>query len=302
MRLPSYFPSQTLADCFDSCNTTRCSFGASGKRSCRPRCCCTSAGTSYGHDIEWNRIRAATVSLLRFSDVLCTNYQTRRRLTIDLASLGEHSTSLQRVQVAERSNRLRRKIDTWIELQTLYIPGVSSLRDDAARSMPSDSPGYAPQDIPLLLPSEIRRRVHCDTRFQEYEWRLREGQAYDTLHSIRQDLRLRSYLYKYKDRFSRGVAQNTRSNANIQKISDRLATTAKAYRHARNALSILGSCLEKPRTWQNILKELRDEDIRGMSTGLADDTEGTRTLSWIWTTMGITGDGAEDPGMHDGTC
>lgn len=224
----------------------------------------------------------------------------RRRLSRDIASLGEHSTSLQRVRVAERSNSLRRKIEAWIELQTLYVPGVAALREAATNNVPDESPGFATQDIPLLLPSEIRRRALCDRRIQNYEWRLREGQAHDALHSLRQELRLLTHLYKAKDRFARGVEQNTRANVNIQKSRAKVDASAFQYRHAREALVTLGNYLEKPRQWEKVLKVLADDDIRGMSTGLADDTEGTRTLSWIWTTVGVGADESEDPGMNDG--
>lgn len=65
-------------------------------------------------------------------------------------------------------------------------------------------------------------------------------------------------------------------------------------------MATLGRQLEKPRHWETSLKILTDADVRGMSTGLADDSEGTRTMSWIWTTAGVGVDAVEDPGMNDG--
>lgn len=58
---------------------------------------------------------------------------------------------------------------------------------------------------------------------------------------------------------------------------------------ARKALTRLGPILRKT-GWASTLPILKDEDVRQMSVGLEGDTEGTRSLSWIWTSQGIGGD------------
>ena len=62
--------------------------------------------------------------------------------------------------------------------------------------------GIAPrktQDIPLVLPSSLGKAQLISSELRTYEWRLREGQAYDALHEMRQHLRVRAHCYKHKD-------------------------------------------------------------------------------------------------------
>jgi hypothetical protein len=49
--------------------------------------------------------------------------------------------------------------------------------------------------------------------------------------------------------------------------------------------------------WQLSLRFLADEDIRGLSEGLMGDSEGRRTVSWIWTRYGVVN---EEEGADEG--
>ncbi|KAF8867888.1 hypothetical protein BD779DRAFT_1482742, partial [Infundibulicybe gibba] len=51
--------------------------------------------------------------------------EQQQRLRRDTALMGPHCTDLQRAKMLERSNRLRRRIEAWIEVQHLYMPGVA---------------------------------------------------------------------------------------------------------------------------------------------------------------------------------
>lgn len=51
--------------------------------------------------------------------------------------------------------------------------------------------------------------------------------------------------------------------------------------------------------WQSALPVLADGDIRQMTQGLAEESEGRRTLSWIWRTDRVAGD-LSDEGLQDG--
>ena len=57
-----------------------------------------------------------------------------------------------------------------------------------------------PQDFPLHLPSSLPSHTPCDAKLLQYEFRLREAQAYEALEDVRQYLRLRTHMYKYKNR------------------------------------------------------------------------------------------------------
>jgi hypothetical protein len=152
--------------------------------------------------------------------------------------------------------------------------------------------------LELLLPSAIGNRIPWDKQLGEYEWLLRDAQAHDSLHKLRDSLRLKDYLLKKKKSSSRGVRENTRSQTQISNAVKKVKTAAVKYRVARKALIALAPILGKDDKWCSELQDLKDDDIRGLPvTGLG---EGTRTLSWIWTSGPISSDEAAEPQMVDG--
>lgn len=154
-------------------------------------------------------------------------------------------------------------------------------------------------EICLYLPSALvnLNLVPCDPELQNYEWRLREGQAFDALDEIRHNLQLRAHSYKFKDKNIRGVRRNMRSNKGIDKLNKKIALAAKTYRAAWKALQNLDTVGRKG--WENDLKPLREQDIRAMSEGLYGDSESHRTLSWIWVTQGVAVGASEDASLNE---
>jgi hypothetical protein len=65
-------------------------------------------------------------------------------------------------------------------------------------------------------------------------------------------------------------------------------------------LVVLGPLLGKA-DWQTVLQPLKDADIKAMKDLCEKETEGRRTLSWIWKTPGVaSGIGADgDEDLHD---
>jgi hypothetical protein len=194
---------------------------------------------------------------------------------------------------------LRRKIAAWRDIQVLYMPEAAIELAKLEHAQVDGISGLRAQAIPLFLPSRLSRDGHISESLLVYEWKLQEGQAYDALHNIRHNLRLRSHLFKHKDRFARGVRHNTRSNATIAKVQTKINLAASKYRAAWKALSVLGTKLRQipDENWQLSLRFLADEDIRGLSEGLIGDSEGRRTVSWIWTMHGVVDEGGADEGI-----
>lgn len=232
---------------------------------------------------------------------LTTKLFHRFRLRKDSKALGPHSTSLQRTKIMQRANSLQRRIEAWSEIQHLYMPGAAVLRRRADQEGGGDL--VEPADIDLLLPSEVIGRVACDRRLQRYEWRLRQAQAHDLLHDIRRHLLIRTQLYKSKDLHSRGQRHQTKSITALNSIQSRVDDGVARYRQTRRALvNLAGVLLET--SWENTLRPLADEDVRGLDVGQDEETsEGRRVLSWIWRTEGVGDGGAEDStsGMQEGT-
>jgi hypothetical protein len=228
-----------------------------------------------------------------------TALYSRQRLRTDYAALGQHSTDAQNTKLQVRSNTLRRRINAWTEVQQLYIPGVCILRVRAERDRPDGEGPERTESMPLWLPSAIGKKTVCDRRLREMEWGLRHAQASDALNELRDGLRLRSYLYIDKDRFQRGQRQNTRSRTIIQRADAKVQASATKYRVARSALMSLARTLSKV-GWDTGFPQLATRDVRGIAVGLEDDTEGRRTLSWIWTRLGVAAQVAGDQYLHDG--
>ncbi|KAG6849505.1 hypothetical protein H0H93_007961 [Arthromyces matolae] len=203
----------------------------------------------------------------------------QRILRIDSTKIDESSTSLQRSKIIERSNRLFRKIEAWMSIQSLYIPLASTLR---LRDDQLGSEEHVPTaDINLYLPSEMVGKAYCDPKFLDIEWRLRWAQAHETLHEIRRIILLRSQMRKSKEELITGQRMHTRSNALLKDIADRIRHAVQKYKAIRNALLKLDRLLEKG-NWASTLCELTDDDVGGITAAEDDRPEGSRSLSWIW--------------------
>ncbi|KAJ6548378.1 hypothetical protein B0H19DRAFT_188597 [Mycena capillaripes] len=249
--------------------------------------------------------------------------ELQRSLGFDMARIGNHPTSEQQANMTERANKLRRKILTWMDAQLLVTPYVAQLRaaEDRARakiSATQTQPGIQVQHMALWLPSAINGRMECDVALYEYEFRLREGQAHEALDALRHQLLFRTHLFKYKDRFVRGVRGNSRSQTKIEGVEERIRREAERYRAARRALVNLGNHLGEE-GWQKELLPLSSEDVRGMPRALFQDPERKKLLmkkgpnarkqaaargqeakarmSWIWRSPGVEDSG--EGGMNE---
>ena len=239
--------------------------------------------------LSWkNHSKRISIVVLITKPYICL----RRKLWVEENSLGEHATVLQRAQCQEKKNSYYRKVKLWQETQVLFIPAINTLRIENV-----DPTTDAAVNLELLLPSAIGNRIPWDKQLGEYEWLLREAQAHDSLQKLRDGLRLKDYLLKTKKKSSRGVRENTRSQTQIDNALKKVKTAAIKYRVARMALIALAPILGKD-NWCSEFQVLEDNDIRGLPVeGLG---EGTRTLSWIWTSVPISSDEATEPRMIDG--
>lgn len=188
-------------------------------------------------------------------------------------------------------NTLQRKVEQWCQVQLLYMPSVSRIR--TTRSSSSGTFEEKAHEINLLLPSELKQHTRdavCDERLCRFEWELRRGQSFDALDDLRRHLLLRTHLYKFKDANIRGQRANTRASAVIGKVERNVVEAADRYRRARNALKNLHETLGEHH-WQEVFPILEQAHVRSMSEGEAGQSEGNRTLSWIWKTHGVSAAG-----------
>lgn len=226
----------------------------------------------------------------------------RRRFQIDEAQLNDNSTDTQRTSILRRSTVLRSKLRSFHQAQQLYCPAAAALRFEASERLPEGSPASPVHSISLWLPSDIGRTKPCDTRLQEYEWRLRYSQAADALSALRGNLHYLSAVFKHKDRFARSQDAHTRSNVLVSNINGKGELIAKRYRRARECLVRLDTLLHKDEEWRLKFQPLDKGDIRIMSDPDATSRgrgEGRRELSWIWVVSGV-GDEQNDVHIQDG--
>ncbi|KAF8888811.1 hypothetical protein BD779DRAFT_1611227 [Infundibulicybe gibba] len=199
----------------------------------------------------------------------------QRRLQIDMKNLGKDATDLQRANIVEDSNRLRRRIDAWIEVQHLYVPSVATLRARADRE--GGGAPVEPINIQLMLPSHVVGEVDMSQFLLQYEWRLRFAYMHDVLRELRRHL----ILYRY----GHGQSHHTRSLGVISTVQAKINMDLLRYRENRLALCALAGPLAKT-GWERELRPLEDKDIRALNATELNETsrtgEGTRTIPWIW--------------------
>jgi hypothetical protein len=198
--------------------------------------------------------------------------------------------------MVERTSKLRRKIVTWIDIQSRFFPGLKNVREleDEVRAQISVTdavPGVAVSEMKLWLPSAIAiaqededvmpavrdgvREVSVTKTTFEHEYRLRVGQAEEALHEVRRLLLVRTHVYKLKDTHSRGVRASMRSQDKIAALNGQVRRAADQYRAARLALVGLGGVLRRDE-WKKTLLELKSDDIRGLPQATFHDPDGRR--------------------------
>ena len=145
----------------------------------------------------------------------------------------------------------------------------------------------------------------CDNRLCQLEWELRQAQAQDALHELRDSLCLQSYVYMDKDCFQQGQRQNTWSRGIINRLEVKVDAAAAKYQAAQQAISTLTSPLNQVR-WAINFPVLNASNIKGLtdtsmpkhyrrrmdtSQGSRQDrnlceSEGHQDISWIWKQLG----------------
>jgi hypothetical protein len=202
------------------------------------------------------------------------------------------------------------------------MPEAAILRSRTETTSQDRGSAKAATELLLFLPSGIKQRSGVRTALRECEFRLRSAQAHDALSDIRESLRLRSHLWKFKNRFERGQRPSTRARNVIERCNDKINIAKNRYRSAHAALTTLAKVLGKV-GWDHQLQALEEKDIRELTEDVRDmdpkerervekvakkrrknsamtvqGSEGKKELSWIWKVWGVA-DNAEQ-GFQEG--
>ncbi|KAK7450153.1 hypothetical protein VKT23_013036 [Stygiomarasmius scandens] len=258
-------------------------------------------------ELAQSRATHAVSAEAPISSVLVEGIELRelqRRLAHKISQMPTEVTDRARSKLLEKANNLRRRIDTWYSTQALHFPSSVIVCDQVMQKCSSSSVA----DIPLLLPSDLLHHSTCPPSALKLQWELEYALAEDMLESIRQGLLQRTYLYKWKDRYSHGQRSSTRSSTTIAQLQERINGAAERYRITRKALASLSPHIHAP-GWEKVLKELRPEHVRPLNRDDYDPILQAQALqnpniqqvkepSWIWCMQGLNHNGEKE--MQDG--
>ena len=184
----------------------------------------------------------------------------------------------------ERRKSLVKSIREFRTIQKVYMPGLSSLLDNADDDSRLDT---NPELFKLMLPSQLSpddRQPWCLPGIPSLEARFRYAQADDALAELRRLRQLFQGL-SVQNRKHISTSQNTggRAKGTFDRYQALITQTAMIYRHARRALIALDPNGEI-KGWTSRFLELKDADISGPGKDPDDNNPsyGRTVSSWIW--------------------
>ena len=146
------------------------------------------------------------------------------------------------------------------------MPGLLQYKDDLTLGSITApySPRHSknPEDADIWVPSwvaEAHRLCICQEGLAEIEDRIQTAQCYDALDVIRHTLKIKSRMVMFKNKNACGQREGLRSRAVIDRVHERAQVHAMKYRAAQEAKYAL--CGGGP--WEEVLRVLLDEDVRG---------------------------------------
>jgi hypothetical protein len=203
-------------------------------------------------------------------------------------------TTLGTAELQEKRHALRHRIDSWRDIQRIYMPCIDQVRavnsasdSSSTGSTSDDDPPSAiknPEITPLFFPSSISPSFWlngCISGLVDKERRLRLAQADDGLNELRRQLRISATLRDYK-KVQVGSSQkmNLQTHTLLSRFHDKTIRSAERYSAAYHALSIL----DPNGDWTMRLRPLNHQkDLQPPCRNDDDESHETRReLSWIW--------------------
>lgn len=86
----------------------------------------------------------------------------RRHLAWDIVELGIHATDLQKANITARHNALQRKLESWTQIQLLYMPSVTALWTSDKLQNGDVMSENKPEKVRLWVPSKLPANTPCD--------------------------------------------------------------------------------------------------------------------------------------------
>ncbi|KAF4582638.1 hypothetical protein EYR40_002561 [Pleurotus pulmonarius] len=186
-----------------------------------------------------------------------------------LVTASKHDlTTVEATQLQTSRTALLKKIKKFRDTQNMYMPGLA----DYIKEKGYEESTSSPELIELFLPSffaSTQRDLICQQGLPEFENHLRFAQATEALAHLRRQLRTRSFANSYKTRNAHSQGAYTRSRLLQNQIEVRIKAVRAQYDISRRSLL----SLRGPGDWENTLKVLRAEDIRGINERTLNEEE-----------------------------
>lgn len=246
---------------------------------------------------------------------ICSHIDSLPRRTLKSSSKAPAGRNV-KVDVIERRNILRRRIQHWIEAQNVYMPSITQLRirtlsvvqpldeldhsDEAPRTAKHAMPN--PEDTVLWLPSALPPSLRVGDltkKLLDTELRLRLAQAEDSLTDIRRLRRIMRGISEFKrlNISGTGTKANTKARTLYTSFERKQKQSVDRYRAAHQSLLSIDPTGE----WRPRFRELLDSDLTGPGRRFQEDVrgEGYREISWIWRTGGGANIGTESSAEYN---
>lgn len=196
-------------------------------------------------------------------------------------SSGKVRSDGQKATLLENRAALLHQIEKWRQVQAVYMPGVLEIGTADLESLQQAKAELVKLWLPSQLDPEDRDLV-CLGGVVNSEKELRFAQLEDSLNDLRRARRTRHGLITFhKVQLSgQGQKTQTKSQAAMQTIQDRIDRCVRRYRVARTALLRL----DPGGDWTKLYPALTDDDNRGPMKEQAEvsSSDGKYMPSWIW--------------------
>ncbi len=128
-----------------------------------------------------------------------------------LAIQHKNPTTWQGAALKEERNILREKIQNWLLLHPIYIPGLVQYLTETG-DLCGDNEDQNPEDVTLWLPSSLPadcRRAICMEGLPQMEEKFRMAQCHDALNGIQHTLHVKTRMVYFQNKNTHGQALST---------------------------------------------------------------------------------------------
>ena len=195
----------------------------------------------------------------------------------------KNPTPTQSQAIQKARQKLRVELVTWRQSQFEFCPLLKP-------SIDAVDP-LSPERETLLLPSsfnQVLRKRFDLTSLAIIEYQLREGQAFDALHDLREKIKIFNVNLDFKKKNVFGQGPNTRAQAFLKQLTADKVNAADKYRIAYRALICLGKA-------ETGLQELHDDQLFGKDASRgAKLGDSKKEDPWFWTVGTLHGHPAKD--------